>query len=65
MQRYGFARCEWGSGSRGADDLYDASDRWLTALERSDWTALLTHPGPELRDWAVRNLWRIVQLPRT
>lgn len=53
------------TGSRGADDLYDASHRWLTALERSDWIALLAHPPPELRDWAVRNLRRIVQPPQT
>lgn len=49
------------TGSRGADDLHDASDRLLIALERSDWNTLLVHPAPELRDWAVRNLWRVVR----
>lgn len=39
------------TGSRGVDDLNDASERWLTVLERSDWTALLAHPAAELRNW--------------
>jgi hypothetical protein len=49
------------TGSRGVDDLAEANEGWLTGLERSDWTALLAHPAPELRDWAVRNLWRVVR----
>jgi hypothetical protein len=48
------------TGSRGADDLLDASDGWLSALERFDWIALLAHRALELRDWALRNLWRVV-----
>lgn len=52
------------TGSSGADDLVDANEGWLICLERPDWTALLAHPAPELRGWAMRNLWRMVQPPK-